>query len=100
MGGPFQGASRAASDAAHWHGADCRVGKKGVKLYTVILARADQAGVSATFTPDLADEHHEVGWLELSAAVALPAAQLQPHLAEVLSPAHRAELAAAFGIAL
>lgn len=78
----------------------CRVGKKGVKLYTVILARVDQAGVSATFTPDLEDDHHEVGWVELAEAVNLPAAQLQPHLADALSPAHRAELAAAFGVAL
>jgi hypothetical protein len=78
----------------------CRAGKKGAKLYTVVLAKVDEPGASADYEPELEDDHHEIGWVELADAVALPAAQLQPHLADLLSEAHRVELTAAFGVPL
>ena len=74
----------------------CRVGKKGVKLYTVVLAVVDQAGASEVFQPRAEDEHHEVRWVALKELSGLPVDQLQPHLAEMLSEEHIAELRAAF----
>ena len=78
----------------------CRKGKKGVKQYAVVLAAVDQAGASETFEAKTEDEHHEVQWVDLKELSGLPVDKLQPHLAEVLSEEHKAELQAAFGTPL
>ena len=77
----------------------CRKGKHGLKLHTVFLAVV-ASGASVGFQPVADDEHLEVKWLALKEAVALPAAQLHPVLAEVLSADHRTDLQAAFGASL
>ena len=71
-----------------------------MKQYTVVLAVVDEAGASQTFQPKPEDDHHEVQWVGLKVLAGLPAEQLQPHLAEVLSEEHRAELQAAFEVPL
>ncbi|CAL8469169.1 g8710 [Coccomyxa elongata] len=76
-----------------------RKGKHGLKLHTVFLATV-ASGASVGFQPVANDEHLEVKWVPLSEAVAFPAAQLHPVLAEVLSANHRADLQAAFGVSV
>lgn len=78
---------------------NCRKGKHGLKLHTVFLATV-ASGAAVGFQPVVNDEHLEVKWVPLSEAVAFPAAQLHPVLAEVLSADHRADLQAAFGVSL
>lgn len=70
-----------------------------MKLHTVFLATVPP-GASTSFEPSLESEHVEVKWMDLQEAAALPVSQLHPVLAEVLSPAHRPEVAAAFGVNL
>jgi hypothetical protein len=69
-----------------------------VKLHTVFLATVSP-GAAAGFKPKV-DADHEARWMDLKEAAALPAAQLHSMLAEVLSAAHKADLAAAFGVKL
>ena len=77
----------------------CRRGKHGIKLHTVYLA-AMAAGASTGFKATKLDDHYEAQWVNLKEAVQLPASQLHPLLAEVLSSENRAALSAAFGVQL
>ncbi len=77
----------------------CRRGKHGIKLHTVYLA-ATAAGASTGFRATKLDDHYEAQWVDLKEAIQLPASQLHPLLAEVLSSENRAALSAAFGVQL